>query len=228
MQPLASLGRFKNIAQLFLSRMFEQMLLLAHYTGSSISGYGKEDKVYTIDGEDVDPEGIYIDVELSPDVPVDRVQRVNAAMNLANSENLPMSPRSLLEFLGVTDPEGEIRDWMKHRVRMADLMGRLKRIEMTQSGEIEQLAAQMAQQMVQQQMEEAQRAQPEGGPMPGMLGTGSPPENMAAPPGMPGVEGQGVNPAIGAMPPAMASPMGNTFENQRGTSRGGEELAGLG
>ena len=226
MQALASLGDFKNVAQLFISRLLEHMLLLAHYTGGEISGYGKDDKVYTIDSEDIDPEGIYIDVELTTDVPVDRQQRVNAAMNLANSENLPMSPRSLLEFLGVTDPEGEIRDWMKHRVRMADLMGKLKKIELTVSGEIEQMAAKMAQQMIQDQMKQQQA--PEGGEqMPGMMGTGSPPEDMMAPPGMPGVEGQEVNPAAGGMPPAMANPMGNTFEGQTGMSRGGQELAGL-
>ena len=211
MQALASLGGFKNLAQLFLSRWFENMLLIAHYTGSEIRGYGKDQKEYIIDGEDIDPNTIYIDVELSADVPVDKVQRVTAAMNLASSENLPMSPNSLLEFLGVTDPEGETRDWMRHRIRMAEFAGRLQRIAAEASGQIEQMAAQMAQGMIQQQMEQQQ-------------GQGNPP-NMANPPGMMGVEGQANNPAIGGMPPAMASPAGNTFENQTGMTRGGGGLA---
>ena len=91
---------------------------------------------------------------------------------------------------------------------------------------VQTCALPISQQMIQDQMKQQQA--PEGGEqMPGMMGTGSPPENMMAPPGMPGVEGQGVNPAAGGMPPAMANPMGNTFEGQTGMSRGGQELAGL-
>ena len=210
MQALASLGDFKRLGELFLSRWFENMLLTAHYTGSEISGYGENDDHYTIDGEDVDPEAIYIGVELSADVPVDRVQRVTAAMNLANSENLPVDPHYLLEFLGITDPESAIRMWKRHQFDLADLRGRLKRIEITTSGELEQMAAQMAQGMIAEQMQEAQ------------AGT---PENMGGPPGIEGVGGPGFDPSQGGMPPAMASPMGNTFENQRGTDRGGVPLA---
>ena len=211
LQAIASLGRWRSLAERFIERWAEHTLLMCHYTGGEIVGYEKGDNPYIIDSEDIDPENLHIKVELTNDAPTDRVQRVTAAMNLSQSPNLQMSPRSLLEYLGVTDPEAEIGEWKRHQLDMADFRGRLQRIESIASGQLEQMAAQMAQGMIEQQMQEAQGQ----GPLP----------NNENPPGIQGVGGQGFNPAAGGMPPAMASPEGNTFENQRGMTREGAELA---
>ncbi len=214
---IASLGDVKDIGQRFYEQAYEAMLLMTHYRGGQIVGYGKKSEKYVIDSEDIDPEGLYIGVELTADVPVDRQQRVLAAIQLANPQTgVPMSPRKLLEMLGETDPEGQIREWKMHQLDMADMRGRLQRIEATAGTVLEQMAAQMAQQMVQSQMEQQQQ------------GPGRQAENPAAGPGIPGMEGQGFNPAAGGQPAAMSSPRGNTREFQMGETREGGELAGLG
>jgi hypothetical protein len=220
---IASLGDVKNIGERFYEQCYEVMLLMTHYRGGQIVGYGKKSEKYTIDSEDIDPEGLYIGVELTADVPVDRQQRVLAAIQLANPQTgVPMSPRKLLEMLGETDPEGQIREWKMHQLDMADMRARLKRIEMEGSGEIEQMASQMAQQMIQQQMEQQQQG---GGEQ---QGPGREAPNPMNGPGIPGMEGQGFNPAAGGQPAAESSPQGNTREFQMGETRGGGELAGLG
>ena len=220
MQALASLGDFKEVAETFLEDVYRKMLLISHYTGQDIVGYeaGKE---HTIDSEDIDPDCIYLDVKLRPDVPVDRMQRYTSAVQMAQS--LPYSPQRILEQLGETDPEGALRDWKRWRLDLADFEGWLQKIKMTASGEIEQLAAQMAQQMIQQQ-QQAQAQVPPEGMTPGLGLQTSPAPGAGAPPGMP-VGGQGFNPAEGGAPPAMAAPTA-TFEGQTGMTRGGTEVQG--
>jgi len=221
---VASLGAFKALAERFYERLYEAMLLITYYTGAEIKGYGEEDGKYVIDSEDINPESIYLTVELTPDVPADRLQRVTAANAMA--QNLQYPIRKILEFLGETDPEGAIEEWMIEQYRTADWMGRVERRRMMQSGELEQMAQQMAMQMMQQQMQQ----QPQGGmppeaPMsPEQAGAMGNPPNMGGPPGMYGIEGQMWNPAMGGTAP-IAAGMGATFEGATGRTRGGEELA---
>jgi hypothetical protein len=223
MQALASLGDYKELAETFLEDVYRKMLLISHYTGHDIVGY-KKGKTFTIDSEKINPECIYVDVKLQPDVPVDRMQRYTSAVQMAQS--LPYAPQRILEQLGETDPEGALRDWKWWRLDLADFEGWLQKIKMEASGEIQQLVAQMAQQMNAQQQQAQQQqgqVQPQG-TTPGLGLQASPAPTPGAPPGMP-VEGQGFNPAIGATPPAMAAP-GATREMQTGMARGGGEVQG--
>jgi hypothetical protein len=184
-------------------------------------GYGTGNKMYTIDSEDIDPDALYIDVELKPDLPTNRLQQVASAVQM--SQSLPYAPQKILEQLGEPDPEGSLKLWKRWRLELADFEGWLQKIQTIASGELEQMAAQMAQQMVQQQMEQAQAQAQE--PMQQGLGiAGEPAENPALPPGM-GMAGAGMNPAQGGAPPAMANPEA-TFEGQMGTTRGGTEVQG--
>lgn len=220
MQALASLGDYKELAETFLEDVYRKMLLISHYTGHDIVGHEKG-KTFTIDSEKVDPECIYIDVKLQPDVPVDRLQRYTSAVQMAQS--LPYAPQRILEQLGETDPEGALRDWKRWRLDLADFEGYLQKVKMTASGEIDQLINQRAQEMVQQMQEEQPQVQPQG-MTPGLGLQQSPAPTPGAPPGMP-VGGQGFNPAEGGAPPAMAGPAA-TFEGQTGMTRGGTEVQG--
>jgi hypothetical protein len=222
MQALASIGDFKVLTERFYEQMYRKMLLIAHYTGSDITGYGEKRDKYTIRSEKIDPGALYLTVTLRPDVPVDRVQRVASAVQMAQS--LPYAPQKILEQIGEPDPEGALALWKRWRLDLADFEGYLQKVKMTASGEIQQLAQQMAQQMLQQQAQ--QQVQPaEGAQGMGMTGLGltaGPPENPNAPPGT-ALEGEMFNPQGGGMPLAMASPNA-TFEGQRGVSRGGQEV----
>ena len=134
---------------------------------------------------------------------------------------LGYSPIRAMRYLGETDPEGAIKENKLYQLDMADMRGRLKRIEMEASGEIEQMAAQMAQQMITQMMQQQQQAAgPQGMPPEG--GGPGQTEIPGRPPGIEGVEGQGYNTAEGGESPLTASPNA-TFEGQMGQTRGGGE-----
>jgi len=68
------------------------MLLWCAYTEMPLYAYGtgKDDKgqEYVIDPRRYH-DAIYIDVELKPDVPTDRLQRINAASIAVNTLQLP-------------------------------------------------------------------------------------------------------------------------------------------
>ena len=190
---IASLGGIKELGERFYEQCYEKMLLISYYTGQDISGYG-DVKKYTIDSGHIDPSKIYLSVELKPDVPVDRVARVTAAVQMAAQLKYPTE--KILEFLGETDPQGAMRMWEIEQMDNAYLQGLMRKLESEGSGELDQMA-QMLEQLMQQQEQMAQMAQQQQGP-------GRTPENFGE--GIPGVEGQGFDPAQGGLPPAQASP----------------------
>jgi hypothetical protein len=205
-QALASLGGTKATAERFFASVFETMLLITHYTGGQITGYGEGLEKYSIDSEDINPEAIYLSVELKPDVPTDRLQRATAAVQIV--DKLPYSPQRLLKMLGETDPEGSLREWKLWQLEVTDFQAKLERLQRELSGQYEQDVLAAAQAMVQEQM--AQMGPPAAGE------NGRTPENALG--------GQEFNPAAGGTPPAMASPAGTTFEGATGMTRGGGEI----
>lgn len=213
-----SLGPWQNLGQRFYDKLYELILLIAHYRGEDVVGYGKGLDKYTINSEKIDPANIYISVELTPDVPADRVQRVQAAIGMSQSLEYPTV--KILEFLGETDPQGAIKDYWKEQLNRADMMGRLEKVRKTASGEIEEMAAMMAQQMLEQQMAQQQQQQQQPGP-------GRTPPNRMGPQGIEGVEGQEWNPAMGMPHPAGVSPEGGTREMQSGLTRAGGAVTEL-
>ena len=207
---LASLGPWKNLGERFYERLHETILLMAHYRAEDIVAHDTKAKEYIIRWNDINPDRIEVKVELQPEVPVDKVQKIQAA--IAMSQNLETPTRRILEWMGETDPEGLQKEYWKEQLNRAEMMGRLERIRRMASGELEQMAAEMAQGMIQQQMQQQQQA-PQG-------------ENLMGPQGIEGVEGEAWNPAMGMPPPATASPMGNTREFQTGLTRAGTRIAG--
>lgn len=215
---IKSLGPWQNLGQRFYERLYELLLLVAHYRGEDVVGYGEGLDKYTIDSEDIDPANIYISVELSADAPVDRTQRLQAAAVM--SQNLETPTRKILEWMGETDPMGLIKEYWVEQLNRADMVGRLEKIRKTASGEIEEMAAMMAQQMVQGMM--AQQA--EGGEA---AGPGRTPPNLAGPQGVAQAEGQAFNTPMGMPHTASVSPAGSTREVQTGLTRAGRPIAEL-
>jgi hypothetical protein len=212
-QAIASLMPYKQLGERWIEGCLRQMLYWAEDSGVAIEG----PKKYKINPRDIDSNHIYLSVELTPYEPLDEQQKVNTAVMAARE--LKMPAEEILKMMNVTDPDKMLKKWSKEQISFAQLQGELQKIQMTASGEIQQMAQQMAQEMMQQQMEQAQQqAQQQR--------TGASPQQRERQPmqGMGGVGGPGFNPAAGGQPPAGANPAGNVREQQTGQSRLGEGL----
>jgi len=196
---IGALKPYKELAELAVADILTLMMLWVEHTGETVTAYGgKEGKAYEIAPSDVKPESLYITVELKPDVPSDRQQRINGASMAV--ERLGMSKEEALEEIGITDPQGSMRKAMFEKFFDYQLQKFITQDQM----QMQVMAQQAMQQMAQLQQQ----------------------PNPGTPPGMPGVEGQGVNPEQGGMPPAGFMP-GATREAQTGQAMGGEEAQGL-
>ena len=199
-QAVASLGPYRMLGERFYKQIIRTMLLWTHYTGGDIRAFGDEITEWAIDSQEIDPSRIQIVVEITPDVPADRVQRITAATNM--SERLEYPRRRILEFLGENDPEGAIEEYRQEQLERADWTGWMTVVEADVSGQLQQFMMQMAQGLHEQMMAEQQAATPtERGEMGNQ-------RNLERPRGIQGVEGQGYNPAMGGESPVTASPAG--------------------
>lgn len=199
-QAIATLNPFKKLSEKFFEETYRHMLYWCAETGEAIPGYGKgEDKRYEIASSEVDTDAIYLSVELTPDVPLDRQEKINTAVQAF--QVLPIPFEELASELGITNPEGAMEQWMREKIDMAEFQGLLAKIQADASGEIQQMAAQMAQGMMEQAQQE--QGQQQAGPAPGA---------------------QGMNPAQGGQPAAEAAP-GATREARTGRTKLGEERA---
>jgi hypothetical protein len=170
----------KELAEFALADIYTLFLLWAHYTKNSIDGYGtaKADlgKQYKIEWDEIDPEAIYLSVELSPDVPLDRMQRANTAMLMLQRPGFYSKERAL-EEMGVTDPDQVIKEAYFEQLMEAQIMNIIQTLQMQSQMQFQQQA--QAQQMGLQAMQ----------------------QQMAGAPG-----GNGFNPEQGGLPPQMAQP----------------------
>ena len=188
------------LAERFYKQLFKTMLLWTHFTGGDIRVFGDEVEEWAIDSQEIIPSRIQIRVEITPDVPADRVQRITAATNM--SERLEYPRRRILEFLGENDPEGAIEEYRQEALERADFEGWLEAVRADTSGQLQQFVMQMAQGLHQQMMEQQAAASPTER---GEMGNA---RNLEGGQGIQGVEGQGYNPAMGGQPPVTASPAG--------------------
>ena len=215
-QAIAALIPPKKLAERWWAEGYRMMLLWAHESGEDIKGYGqsREDmgKPYEIDAGDIDPENLYVTVELKADDPLDQQQRVTSAINMSQQLKYPLT--DILDRMGETDPEGAIKRYMKEQLVFAELAGQVQRIQFETSGQMEKQVQMLAQQLMQQQAQQMQQQEQQAQQQQPMAGK---------PPGMMGVSGQEYNPAEGGLPPAMANPMQNVREMQTGMTRMGEE-----
>ncbi len=152
---LNSLKPGKELAEHALADIYTLFLLYAHYTKTDLTGYGtgKADKgqEYTIAWDEIDPNAIYLTVELKPDVPLDRQQRANAAMLMVNAGIY--SKERAMGDMGITDPDKVTEEMFFERLTEAIWQNRIDQMAM----QLQQQAAmeQQQQQLAAQQTEKA-------------------------------------------------------------------------
>jgi hypothetical protein len=216
----------KELAEKALAEMFKIMLAWVVHTNVPLLAYGNVEKSTSygenmvIQPDEIDLSALYIDVELSPDVPTDRLQRANAASIMVQYGY----PREYaLEDLGVDDPQQAIRQWYFERYvqQKFDLETQREQQEVQLEGQAQQMQIQMQAQQAQMQMQQQQQMAQQ----PPMQQGGMPPEGMS-PEGMPPEpgQGQGYNPAMGGTPAVMSMPPDQALrEMVRQQTFGGEE-----
>lgn len=205
----------KELAEKSLAEMFKVMLAWVVHTEVPLLAYGNVEKTDSygenmiIQPDEIDLSALYIDVELSPDVPTDRLQRANAASIMVQYGY----PREYaLEDLGVEDPQQAIRQWYFERYVQQKFDSEVQREQQAIQLEMQAQQMQMQMQMQQAQMQEQQAMQQQQ--MQQQQG-GMPPEVG---------QGQGYNPAMGGTPAVMAQPPDQALrEMVRQQTFGGEE-----
>lgn len=115
--------------------------------------YGRE---YVLDAKTIDTKFLDIEVELTPDIPTDRLQRINGA-SIARRE-LGYSQESALEDIGVEDPQREIKRGMMEQMVQAQWQTEIQKIQAKAQLELQLLGQQM--QMNMQMQAQAQQGMP--------------------------------------------------------------------
>lgn len=204
---IGALTPAKELTQKALVEVFTLFLYWAHYTNNGLVGYtdskrGESGDELTIKPDEIDPSAIYIEVELTPDAPTDRMQRANAA-SMMTQFGYPKV--YALDDLGVEDPEGALRLWYLEQLQDTMVNLAIQQMESEQQMQLQQQATMMqmqlqqgmqAQQQAQQQvMQQNQQAQIQAQQQAQQMAL------QAA-----GGQGQGFNPAMGGISPNMAEP----------------------
>ena len=210
---MGSLKPAKDLAERSLAEMFVLMLEWVKFSEAPLyaMGMGKTDMgaQYELTPDLIpDTENIYLEVELTPDMPTEKMQQANAA-SMMIQWGYPVE--SALEDLGVTDPQSAIEQWylekyIAHKFEMLK-QGEMAQMQMAMQQQVQQ-QQQQAQQAEAQQQQFAQMAAQQGQQQPGMF---------------PG--GQGFNPAMGGVSPTMAAP-GMGREQMSGVDNMGNAMQG--
>ena len=210
---LGALHPAKSLSEQAMAEIFTLMMLWAEYTKNDLTAYSTDKrnaagKRFEILADEIDPESIYIEVELNTDEPTDRQQRANTATQIIQWGYPKLYA---LEDMGITDPQSAYKMWWFEKLQEHELnLLMQKDVMMMQTGIQQQ--AQMQAQAMQMQMQQAmmQQQQPQG-----------PPPQEGPVPG-----GEGFNPAMGGQSPVTVNPTETYRENVTGQTRGGNPIAG--
>ena len=199
----------KELAEKALAELSALVLLWTSHTGKPLEGFGMNKKTdlgmeYVLPADEIEPDEIYISVELKPDNPTDAVQRANAGIML-NQIGYPKE--YVLEMAGAEDPQKALEIYWLERLKEARVQNQIDHERLMMEMEHQQMMQEMTMAQDQQQMEAQQIAQQ---------------QQMEGP----FVGGQGWNAAQGGMPPAMAFPEG-TREEVQGEDSLGNALLGM-
>ena len=103
---LKSLNPYKALAEQALAGMFSQMLDWIAIDGRPVAAYslgrGSSGEQIVLDPANFDPEDLYLEVELTTDIPTDKVARIGAAAQAVRE--LGYSRARALEYVGESDP----------------------------------------------------------------------------------------------------------------------------
>jgi hypothetical protein len=168
---------------------------------------------HVVDPKTIDIKNMLITVELNPDVPTDKLQRINGAATA--NQQLDYPKEEGLNDIGVEDPQYAMETTAKERLFSAQVEAQIAQINAEVTISIQEMQA-MSQMRLQQAMAGAQGGAPGGGTGGGgaPVGSGEQPQdmNLAAP-------------TNGAMPAQMNDPAGMTREAVTGQTQGGEAIA---
>jgi hypothetical protein len=206
---IKSLAPYKELAEQALADVFVQMLNWVEHSKQPVVAYGsrRDDpgEQYVLSAAMFDINQVYIDVELTADVPSDRMARINASAMAVR--DLGYSRARALEQIGENDPhvvmqqareeqldEVELEIEKRRKLALGELETK-RMVEQNQAAATEKKQAGKLNQLLGQSgfLEAVQRLR--GGK-----------KGQAQPKGVTGVGGQGFNPARGGTPPAVAAP----------------------
>lgn len=202
---------YQYLSEKVLADMFGLMMRWTAFTEVDLYGYGTggEDTgaEYVIRSDEVEPNAIYLTVELHPDTPTDKGQKITAAVQAV--QGLDMSRETGLEEIGIEDPQMELKRRaseliFEHEMNLEFDQERLEmeaRVQIATQGAMMEMEKAMAEQAQGQQQGGQEPFPPDAGAQLG-AGQGPPP---GAPVGGPGLEG-GLNPAAGEPAPGQFAP----------------------
>ena len=207
---------YKSLSELVLADTLTLFMKWTEFTGKDLYGYGTGQadtgQEYEILADEIDVPSIYLSVELHPDTPTDRGQKISAAVQAV--QGLDMSQETGLEEIGIEDPQQEIKRRISERIFEHEMQMEFdkERLEMEAEIQVKTQSALMGLQQMMMQQQTAQQA-PAGPPMdPGMMGQGAPP---GPPPGEAPLIGPGgspgLDPSAGEPPPGMFAPGDNAM-----------------
>ena len=127
---LKSLAPYKDLAEQALAGIFTQMLNWITFDGRPVLAYqygrASRGERIVLDPAKVDPGQLYLEVELSADVPSDRASRIEAAATAVRE--LGYSRGRALEFIGESDPTVIMEEARQEQLAEAEHEVRLKEI----------------------------------------------------------------------------------------------------
>ncbi|MBW8012825.1 MAG: hypothetical protein FVQ83_16535 [Chloroflexi bacterium] len=120
---LKSLTPYKELAEYALGDIFTQMLNWVNFTQEPVVAYGRArddlGETHVLSPSDFDIQQVVVDVELTADVPIDRMSRIDASA-LAVRE-LGYSKERALEQIGEMDPQVIMQQAKEEELQEVDL-----------------------------------------------------------------------------------------------------------
>jgi hypothetical protein len=204
-QAANSLAPYKILGEGALAEIAHLMLCWVKYYGKEYdkdaSLYGKYDdktnagKEVYLKHDTIDPDKLQLEVILTADMPVDKLQQINGAVMMYQNFRVPQD--ELLEDLGLGDPADMSKRRDLEDYKNTYIQADLKRIAMQPDLEAQQQSMQMqmeAQQAQQSQaMEQEAAAREQEAQIAAAQQGGTPAQDQMG--------GMGMNPAAGGMPP---------------------------
>jgi hypothetical protein len=204
---------FQFLTEQVLGDLFGITLRYVEHTDVALYGYGTKKNdygvEYKIEPQHIEPSAIYLSVELHPDTPTDRGQKINAAVQAV--QGLDLSMETGLEEIGIEDPAAEIKKRIGERIFEHEMTLEFERelLEMQTAVEMKREVAMMQlQQALQAGAQEGAQQGPTETAPPGfnesLEAQGGPQLGLGGSPG-----GEGFNPANFGTPPGAVNPEDN-------------------
>lgn len=208
-QAANALSPYKMLAQHSLEEIAHQMLCWIKYYGKEygkVDLYGQyDDKSHMgqevrISSDTIDPDALQIEVILTPDLPVDKLQQINGAVLVKNNFRVPEA--ELLEDLGYGDPVALAKRRNLEDFENTYIAADLQRIQMAPQLEMQQAQMEMQAGIQQQQQEQAMQQELAAREQEAALAGAQ----QNASPGNENLGGPGFNPAGGGTPSVQGNP----------------------